>query len=40
MADRTKDLEEDIQELQKLLLDAERPNVQDHLAKYISKLKT
>ena len=29
-----------MQELQRLLLDAERPNVQNHLAQHISKLKT
>lgn len=40
MTDRIKELEEDIVELKKLLLDAERPNVQDFLAKHISALKT
>lgn len=40
MADRIKELEGDIDEFQKLLLDAERPNVQNYLAKHISSLKT
>ena len=40
MTDMIKVLEEDILELKKLLLDAERPHVQDFLAKHISALKT
>lgn len=40
MADRIKELEEDITELKALLLQAERTNVQDFLAKHISALKT
>lgn len=40
MADRIKELEEDITELKKLLLDSERPRVQEILAKHISTFKT
>jgi hypothetical protein len=40
MSDRLHELEEDISELKKLLLDAERPNVQNLLTQHISKLKT
>ena len=40
MSDRIKDLEEDIEEFKRLLLEAERPNVQNFLSKHISSLKT
>ena len=40
MADRIKELEEDIAELKRLTLEAERPNIQNHLAQLLSKLKS
>lgn len=40
MTDRIHELEQDIQELKTLLLDSERPNIQNHLSQHLSKLKT
>lgn len=40
MAEQIKELEEDIQELQRISLEAERPNNQNQLAALISKMKT
>lgn len=40
MAERILELEEDINELQQFMLQAERPNVQGHLAQLLSKLRT
>lgn len=40
MTDRVQELEEDIRQLKKLLLDSERTNVQNYLAQQVSKLKT
>lgn len=40
IAERIQGLEDDIAELKLLTLESERPNIQNHLAQLLSKLKT